>query len=273
MNNKYKYYGNYDKNIKAIRGGGVITPSNPPNREYTTDTIKKTWYDSVVPTPPLFETVYYSNKNLSNGYLNTNNYVIKKEPISDYYYPSQKFNKVINLKKNKKSSKLKKEKKIINELNPLEFPPPLINSCHKPNLNPKLNQKSNLNKNNLIDKSDDKIDKLKDYDELENKFLEYIINNTIYDGKYIYRIEDKPIQFNPNNKYKTIKIPYLYNEKKQSNIENLATNNNLCKLDNFNNLSENLNNNPNPNPNDKINLYLLVFFSLLLIIYFTIYQK
>ena len=122
MCDNYKYYGNYNKNIKSIGGGGVITPSNPPNRPNTTSTIKNTWNNEITPTPPLFKSVYYSDENLTNGYLNKNNYVVEDKSISDYYYPSQKFDKVINLKKN--------TQKKLNKKNPLEFPPPVINSNH-----------------------------------------------------------------------------------------------------------------------------------------------
>ena len=81
-----KYYGNYDKIIKSIRGGGVITPNNPPNRINTTDTIKNTLNNKITPTSPLYKSTYYSNKNLTNGYLNDNNYVLKDKSISNYYY-------------------------------------------------------------------------------------------------------------------------------------------------------------------------------------------
>jgi len=108
MYNKFKYYGNYDKNIKSIKGGGVITPRNPPNKMSTTDTIKNTWNDDIIPTPPLYKSTYYSNKNLTDGYLSDENYVVEDKQISNYYYPSQKFDKVVNLKKNKSKNKLKK---------------------------------------------------------------------------------------------------------------------------------------------------------------------
>ena len=86
--NKFNYHGNYDKNIKAIRGGGVITPSNPPNRASTTGTVNNTWDVNITPTPPLYESVYYSDKILTDGYLNPNNYVVESDYVSDYYYPS-----------------------------------------------------------------------------------------------------------------------------------------------------------------------------------------
>ena len=154
--NKYNYHGNYDKNIKAIRGGGVITPSNPPNRKSTTGTVNNTWNSKLEVIPPLFESVYYSDKILTNGYLNSNNYVVESDYISDYYYPSQNFDKV-NLLNDKKKKNLKKKKKI-NDSNPLNFPPPLITSKHK--------QK---NKDNIrLLKKNNKVKKIKLSPDLDN---------------------------------------------------------------------------------------------------------
>ena len=97
-----QYYGNYDKNVKAIRGGGVITPSNPPNRNSTTDTIKNTWNYALTPNPPvppMFKSVYYSEPNLTTGYLSSNNYVSGNNDddkfIGNYYYPSQQIDNVV----------------------------------------------------------------------------------------------------------------------------------------------------------------------------------
>lgn len=236
-----KYYGNYDKNIKSIRGGGVITPANPPNRTSTTNTIKNTWNKNIKISPPLFETVYYSDKNLTNGYLNTNNFIEEKDSISDYYYPSQKFDKVINLKKEPKKLLYKEEKKLNNE-NPIKFPPPLINT--------KIIKSSNKNKPN---------------NKIKNDYLDYIVNNTIYDGKYIYKLEDQTVKIPDNINYKISNIPYLYkkiNSKQDNfNLENFENNNN----NNFNEQTETTETN--------YNSILLVIFSILLIIYFTIYQK
>jgi hypothetical protein len=270
MCDNYKYYGNYDKNIKSIRGGGVITPSNPPNRTNTTDTIKNTWYNEIKPIPPLFKTVYYSDKNLTNGYLNEDNYVIEDKYISDYYYPSQKLNKVINLKKNK-SKKIKKE---LNKNNPLKFPSPLINELIKSdNLSNKSDNLSNKS-DNLSNKSDNlsnKSDNLSNKSDKSKDYIDYITNNTIYDGKYIYMLEDKPIKNSNNLNNKITNFPYLYklnnNKIQQSDIE---------YTDKIESIYEDFYSNSNSKSNllSKIpNTVLLIIFSVLLIIYFTIYQK
>lgn len=230
--NNYKYYGNYNKNIKAIKGGGVITPANPPNRTKTTESIKNTWDEEIIPTPPLSKTVYYSNKNLTNGYLNENNFVLKSDEINDYYYPSQKFNNVINLKK-----KISKES-ILNDLDPIQLPPPLINSKYTKD---KIITPTKINKTN------------------KEKDIEYIVNNTIYDGKYVYMIEDEL----PKIKTKPIYLPYMY---KKNNLPNKQEDTNIY---------ENFDKNITGEQHNYIisNTSLLVIFSILLIIYFMIYQK
>lgn len=231
-----KYYGNYDLNIKSIKGGGVITPSNPPNKRYQTETINNTWNDDINPTPPLFETVYYSNKNLSNGYLNTNNWVTKKKPIADYYYPSQKLNKVCDA--TGKSSRFKKK---INEDNPIKFPPPLIDSKF-------------VNKN--IDKNENaknKVDKMKSNS--DDEFLNFVKKNGTYDGKYIYIVENKPMIFDPYETHNILKFPYF-----EPNVNDLENFNNLKKVNGDSSWELN-------------NFYLLMIISLLLIVYLSFWSK
>lgn len=239
MCDNYKYYGNYDKNVKSIRGGGVIMPTNPPNRTRTTGTIKNTWDENIIPTPPLYKTTYYSDKNLTDGYLNKDNYVTEDETISNYYYPSQKFDKVINLKKNRLKNKL--EKKELDNNNPIKLPPPLINS------------------------------KLYKQDK-HNDYIDYITNNTIYDGKYIYMLEDKPIKNLQGSKGKITHFPYLYKSPNINLSKPIIKYNEIDNEDNMNDVQEDFNSNTYP-LNEITNTVLLVIFSILLIIYFTIYQK
>lgn len=250
MCDNYKYYGNYNKNIKSIRGGGVITPSNPPNRTSSTNTIKNTWDENIIPTPPLFETVYYSDKNLTNGYLNKDNFVIKDKSISNYYYPSQKFDKVINLKKNKSKNKLNKKKKELNNDNPIKLPPPLI--------------RTKFNKQDIQDMQDIQ-DKPKDY-------IDYITNNTIYDGKYIYMLEDKPIENDQTLKDKITHFPYLYKSQNINLSKPIIESDKMDEMEDMNYVYEDFNYDSN-SLNEISNTLLLVIFSILLIFYFTIYQK
>jgi len=247
---KYNFYGNFDKNIKAIKGGGVIVPSNPPNRTSSTDTIKNTWYKDLKVMPPLFKAKYYSNPDLTNGYLNSNNHVQNDKYINDYYYPSQKMNDI--------SYK-------IDNPNELTFPPPLINSKYV-----KKNKKNNNNKNNKS-KLNNKLD------EKDKKIIENIKQNSLYDGKYIYTIEE-PNDIN-NIKLTSVKIIPMFDYDK----------NNISKLNNFNvnnNDYEKINNIDLSKSDDieeyenltsdnilNSNFTLLLIFSVLLIIFFNKIQK
>lgn len=269
-----KYYGNYDKNIKSIRGGGVITPSNPPNRRTTNETIKNTWNNLIkpsTPTPPLFKTVYYSNKNLTNGYLNTDDYVLENKEIGNYYYPSQKFDKVINLKTNK----LKKK----NNINPIKFPPPLITSNTD-----KLKKEFKLTKQSKPTKFD-KPTKLVNPSKSNNlnNYIDYITNNTIYDGKYIYVLENTPIQMPKDTNNKITYLPFLYNS---TNVDILKPNTEHNKIKKIYKINEHENIQENNQENNQANIQedfsslnitsnhvLSIVFFVLLIIYFTIYKK
>jgi len=286
MYNNNKYYSNYDKNIKSIKGSGVITPSNPPNKTKTTNSINNIWDDEIIPTPPLNKLVYYSDKNLTSGYLNENNYVVKNQSISDYYYPSQKFDKVINLKNNKKKIKIQKIK--LNDTNQIK-----LNDTNQIKLNDsnqiKLNDANQikLNDANQIKLNDTNQIKLNDANQIKlqqsfinskysknnnndlesikfnkNKYIEYIINNTIYDGKFIYTLEDKPIYIDNKQNYKIINLPYLYNSNNKQSNQNID--------DLYENFHKNIS---NSNKFEISNNILLIIFSILLIFYFTIYQK
>jgi len=261
MFNDYKYYGNYNKNIKSTIGGGVITPSNPTNKIKSTYSINNTWDDEIIPTPPLNKYVYYSDKNLTNGYLNKNNYLETDDSISEYYYPSQKFNKVNNIKKNKKNN----PKKIkLNNSNPINLPPPLINDKYIKNKSIKPIKQNKENDDNEDNDYNEDIEENKQNE--NNKYINHIINNSIYDGKYIYTLENEPIQFEKNKKCKITYLPYLY--KYKSNDENIINNNEYFSNDDFSNDTNN-----DTNDYQISNNLLFIIFSILLIIYFTIYQK
>lgn len=247
-NSSYKYYGNFDRNIKAIKGGGVITPSNPPNKKTTTDTIKNTWSNNINHTPPTNVATYYSNPDLTNGYLNSKNYISKNKYINDYYYPSQKFNKVSF---------------DVNNTNDLIFPPPLITTKNNYSNNSKLSKSiekpNEQTTSNKLKVNKSKISK-KNITELSNQdkqIIEYIKNNSLYDGKYIYTIE-KPQDYN-NKQIKNIDIIPIMNYKK--NYGNL---NDSYDIENFN------------TKNNKIldsNFIMFIIFSILLIFYFLKNQK
>ena len=237
MNNSNKYYGNYDKNIKAIKGSGVITPSNPPNKKYTTDTIKNTWNKNVNYMPPTYIAKYYSDPDLTNGYLNSKNYVDKNNNINDYYYPSQKINKISFNKNNS---------------NELTFPPPLITTKN----NKSSNIIKNVNNKELNKSIKEKNTKVK-FSDKDKKIIEYIVNNSLYDGKYIYTIE-KPQYYN-NKQIKNIEIIPVLNFDK-----NIKLTNNTNNIEDFNNVSFN---------GSDSNIIIFVIFIILLFIYFFKNQK
>jgi hypothetical protein len=245
-NNKNIYYANYNKNVKAIRGSGVITPSNPPNKSKTTGTIKNTWDKNIKPIPPTYNAVYYSDKNLTNGYLNKNNYVEEDEYISNSYYPSQRFNKINYFPDNsKKSKKENNEEKELDKENPIQFPPPLITTKYSKQI------KKNLKKNNLTPR--------------DLELIEEIKKNGLYDGKYVYMFETEPIVKN-NNIYKTIHIPYPQVCK---NFKNDIKDNNKNIEEPF----EQTDNSYIESTESNSNIVLLIIFSILLILYFSFYRK
>ena len=272
MNNNdmyYKYYDKYDKNIKAIKGGGVITPSNPPNRHSTTDTVDNTWKKNIIPVPPTFKSKYYSNPDLTNGYLNENDYVENDDYISDYYYPSQKMDRIDFINNN--TNTIIKNK--INKSNPIKFPPPIITTKlnkNKSSYKNKLSEASNKN-----DNINQKLNNNKLSDEYYN-FLDYMKNNSLYDGKYIYTIEN---DLDSNNSNKLKNITYFPFESKINNLKLIKQNQNE-EINYITNINENFENNlegfidiENSSNNSISNIVLLVIFSILLIIYFSKYQK
>ena len=282
MNNNdlyYKYYNKYDKNIKAIMGGGVITPSNPPNTQSTTDTITNTWKKNIIPVPPLYKTKYYSNPDLTSGYLNEHNYIDSDDYISNYYYPSQQIDSVNFINKNTNIDK----KNNIDKQNPIKLPPPLITT--KPVKSDKSDKsdkyvkskKKNTKKNILveIDKMNDNeqkiTNKLTDFD---HTLLNFIKNNSLYDGKYIYTIENEHDLDNNDDLVKLKNISFLPIDNKLIllNYNDNDNNNQIVPndLEEFNCVD---NKNRVQNKNSINNVILLVILFILLIIYFSKYQK
>ena len=251
----YKYYGNYDKNIKAIKGSGVITPSNPPNRTNRVETIKNTWNNGIQPTIPLSQTVYYSDKNLTSGYLNTNDFVEDgtNQPISNYYYPSQKFNNVI-IKPNKKKVNF-----LLENTNGLKFPPPLINSYLNDKIKPKYSKpkyskpKYSEPKYSEPKYSEPNINTSSYTESSSDDDLSYI--NSVYDGKFIYNIEKNKL--NIPSGFPIYEFAYTNSPKSIITKQEIQ--------DNFSNSNE--------QKNSNYNIVLLIILSILIIFYFTIHRK
>lgn len=297
MYNDYKYYGNYDKNIKAIKGSGVITPSNPPNRTNTTGTINNKWNNNIITTPPLQKSIYYSNKILTNGYLNQNNYIDDDDKtISNYYYPSQNLNNVNNL--NKLDKNYLKKKKNLYDSNHIVSPPPLITTQPNKKIKKKYisNDKFDNNSHKYIDNDDNQLNNNTLSDNLDDmELINFIKKKSLYDGKYYYTIENnKSIETKSDlnsKKNDDILLPIINNkplikQQTQDLLQNFyeerrdpqVSNTNDLTIKNkhniFNEHVENFDNNKvNEHFNSKLNIILLIIFSILLIIYFSNYKK
>ena len=270
------YYGNYDTNIKAIRGGGVNTPSNPSNRTNTVESISGKWRPEQTPTPPLFKSVYYSEPNLSNGYLNDENYVLETPDaigqISDYYYPSQKFDDV-RIIKNKFDDNL--------DPNEFQFPPPLITTkpaSKSENKKTSSENKKSKSKTKFKNISKDKI-KEKRLSQDDMNFIEFIKSNSLYDGKYIYTIENIDLPANSdyehdNERDTTTRLIYIpYPNIRINEIEGLDPDDDY--IENFENSGSEINEQINitNKSQSNSNTILFIIFSILLMIFFSKQQK
>ena len=124
-----QYYGNYDKNIISVKGGGKITQNKPANRSSRQGVISSEFKNGVNYMPPLEKITIRGDKLENNGYVNPNNFVEEDNNSHNYYYTSQQMNQVNIIPKLEAEGN---EGKILNLENPIEHPPPLVTS--KPNL-------------------------------------------------------------------------------------------------------------------------------------------
>ena len=81
-----QYHGNYNKNIKSVRGSGVITQHQPANRYHTTSTITDTVNNNI---PPLYPITQAKSPQSTGGYLNDKNYIVNPHKLNKTYYPAQ----------------------------------------------------------------------------------------------------------------------------------------------------------------------------------------
>ena len=235
-----KYYDNYDINITNIKGSGAITPTQPANRNKTTDTITNTFKKEVNFIPPLYEITNRGNKIENDAYVNKNNYVIKNNNTKDNYYTSQHLNNKINLFDKNQISKKELEK--LNKEAPIKIPPPLINTPIKNN---------NLKKE-IINDVKDRIKKIK--------------NNSFFNNNYIYTFEPNNTNYinDANNPWETYKyfFPKLKNYNYYPDNINLLSNNDY--IESFNNVNKS-NINENYNFYDSFTFYLIILIIILLL--------
>jgi hypothetical protein len=81
-----RYHGNYNKNVKAINGSGVITPRQPANRKYATSIINDNVNNNISPLYPITQA---NSPQSTGGYLNSKNYIRNPIKLNKTYYPSQ----------------------------------------------------------------------------------------------------------------------------------------------------------------------------------------
>jgi len=264
--NPSKYYTKYNKNIKDIKGSGVVTPRNPPDTDNTTDTIKETLHDDIIYMPPLYLRTWDNDEQNTNGYLNQNDYVDYVPDIDKYYYTTQQMDNVIVKKRTNKN--------LNNPNDPIKLPPPLITT--KPNIikNKKSNKESNKDSNK------DSINNIDGDTSSQYGINTSDINRNWYDGRYLYTFS--PSSLNTIYPWATYNLLYPFDSQsnnlkyyKNSEISNITGNpllreNNPDVKENFE--SQNL-----PNPLTKsettsclqnYNIIYLTILCILIIIYF-----
>lgn len=176
--NPSKYYTRYNRNIKAIRGSGVVTPRPPKDSNYSTGTIKETLVDDIEYMPPFYLRTWDNDEQNTNGYLNEKDYVDYVPDIDKYYYTTQQMDKV-NVKDRNTIGPIDPD-------NPIKLPPPLVTT--------KFITKSK-SKNS---KSDDKSKSTSNSNILENESEFGIgqndINRKWYDGRYLYTLSPSSLK-------------------------------------------------------------------------------
>ncbi len=174
-----KYYTKYNKNIKAIKGSGVVTPRPPKDCNCTTGTVKETLHDDIVYMPPLYLRTWDNDEQNTNGYLNSNDYVDYVPDIDKYYYTTQQMGDVIVKKRS--------DSNLNDPSDPIKLPPPLIST--KPNYidTNKKSKGKNININlNDLDSFNNNINNIDGNTKSQYGIGESDINRNWYDGRYLY---------------------------------------------------------------------------------------
>ena len=290
FSNPSKYYTKYNKNIKAIKGSGVITQRPPKDTSETTGTVKETLHDDIVYMPPLNLRTWDNDDQNTNGYLNSNDYVNYVPDIDKYYYTTQQMGDVIVKKrsdsnadgislsfgdvKHHKQSKIAEHSEMALPFDPIKLPPPLIST--KPNYidSSKKTKSKNINL--------DSINNIDGNTQSQYGIGENDINRNWYDGRYLYT-------FSPNSlktiyPWTTYNLLYPFDSPantlkyyQNSEISNITGNPLLRENDpRDKEFFENINKNNNDNTDDKANksesqnynLLYLTILCVLIVIYF-----
>lgn len=236
MKNNDIYYANYDIDITCIKGAGNVTPRQPANRSKTTENITPTFKKTVKFIPSLYKITDRGDKIDTSGYVNKNNYIIEDDLIKNNYYTAQQFDNNINLFKEGEVSNKKLDE--LNEDNPIQMPPPLIDTKFK----------ESEPKNKIIDKIKKAINNIKDKSSFKNNYI------------YTYEPNDKNYLDSsyPWSSYKYF-FPKLQNNNYYPNNINVLNND---SIENF----ENINENDNGNYLNSNLFYLIIILILLIFI-------
>ncbi len=262
-----KYYTKYNKNIKAIKGSGVITQRPPKDTSETTGTVKETLHDDIVYMPPLNLRTWDNDDQNTNGYLNSNDYVDYVPDIDKYYYTTQQMDKVVVKKRSDSNSN--------DPADPIKLPPPLIST--KPNYidtNKKSNGKNiNINLNDL-----NSINNIDGNTKSQYGIGESDINRNWYDGRYLYTFS--PTSLKTIYPWTTYNLLYPFDSPantlkyyQNSEISNITGNPLLRENDpNSKDFFENINDDPedkkNKSESQNYNLLYLTILCVLIIICF-----
>ncbi len=186
-----KYYTKFNKNIKAIRGSGVVTKRGHPDTNKSYDTIKEVLNDDIQSIPPLYPRTWDNDPQETSGYLNDLDKVDYVPDIDKYYYTAQQMDEVVLDKSI--PTKTKVTKKNSNQV--IKLPPPLVTT--QPDFNPDdseydIPSKYKDNKDNKANKK--KSNKIKtDFDNNEFGIGQSDIDRSWYDGRYLYTFNPKSL--------------------------------------------------------------------------------
>jgi hypothetical protein len=264
--NPSKYYTKYNKNIKDIKGSGVVTPRGPRDTNNTTDTVKETLHDDIIYMPPLYLRTWDNDEQNTNGYLNQNDYVDYVPDIDKYYYTTQQLDNVVVKKRSEKNSN--------NPTDPIKLPPPLVTT--KPNII--FNNKSKINNNQIQTQTQSQSQS--DYNNIDgNAPSDFGINTTNvnknwYDGRYLYTFS--PSSLNTIYPWTSYKLLYPFDSPsntlkyyQNSDITDITGNpllraNNPKQIEKF----ESTNSSEKTSCSTDYNILYLTILCVLIIIYF-----
>lgn len=268
--NPSKYYTRYNRNIKGIKGSGVVTPRPPKDSDQTTGTVKETLVDDIQYMPPFYLRTWDNDEQNTNGYLNEKDYVDYVPEVDRYYYTTQQMDKVV--------VKDRKFKGPYDPDFPIKLPPPLVTTP----ADSYIKNDNNLKKNNGKVKFDEK--------DILNKESEYgigqaDINRKWYDGRYLYTLS--PTSLKTVYPWTTYNLLYPFNNAadtlqyyQDSGLKNI-TGDPLARPNkrpvNVNLVKENFDNSENTDNStaciQNYNILYLTILCILIVIYFVRSKK